>query len=306
MKPKSARDYVPEPVKACLRPGIRAARRIVDWCGDAAESWRNRNSMIPPRSMIFIGAGDFIQIGREFREYFIQLGGLMPHHHVLDVGSGIGRMAIPLTEYLTQGEYWGIDIVKEGVDWCANRISPRFPHFHFELADVYNKYYNPSGSQQPEVYRFPYPNGQFDFVFLTSVFTHMQPASVERYLSEIARVLKPTGVCFATFFLLNEESNRLQREGASIVDFKYRYPIWATTDENQPDIAVAYEEPEALAIVRRSGLKLLSPPKYGAWCGRQDGMTFQDVILCGGPLANLPATATSFKQAANEVRRNVA
>ena len=50
---------------------------------------------------------------------FIDLGGLKPEHRVLDIGSGIGRVAIPLTEYLNEkGSYEGFDVVELGVNWC--------------------------------------------------------------------------------------------------------------------------------------------------------------------------------------------
>ena len=70
---------------------------------DAIDRLKGRDSMIPPRSMIFIGAGDFVKIGEEFKNHFINLAGLQPNNRVLDVGCGIGRMAIPLTGYLTPG-----------------------------------------------------------------------------------------------------------------------------------------------------------------------------------------------------------
>ena len=56
--------------------------------------------MVPPRRKIFTGSGDFLQTGRDFLHYFVEFGHLKPHHRVLDVDSGIGRMAIPLTGYL--------------------------------------------------------------------------------------------------------------------------------------------------------------------------------------------------------------
>jgi 2-polyprenyl-3-methyl-5-hydroxy-6-metoxy-1,4-benzoquinol methylase len=76
-----------------------------------------RKNMVPPRTMYhFVGDGDYKAVGMEFRNLFTQYGGLKPEHRVLDVGCGIGRMAVPLTEYLSgPGEYRGFDIVKKGV-----------------------------------------------------------------------------------------------------------------------------------------------------------------------------------------------
>src|SRR5262249_6440676 len=50
---------------------------------------------------------------------------------------------------------------------------------------------------------FPYADASFDFVFLTSVFTHMLPAEVAQYLREVRRVLRPAGRCPAAFFFLH-------------------------------------------------------------------------------------------------------
>ena len=59
---------------------------------------------------------------------------------------GIGRMAVPLTGYLSgTEEYWGFDILADGIDWCNKNISPVFSNFHLELVDVYNRSYHPQG-----------------------------------------------------------------------------------------------------------------------------------------------------------------
>jgi len=56
-----------------------------------------RNPLIPPRHLIFIGDGDYENTGKEFLHYFVKLAGLKPDDKVLDIGCGIGRMAVPLT-----------------------------------------------------------------------------------------------------------------------------------------------------------------------------------------------------------------
>ena len=68
--------------------------------------------------------------------------------------------------------------------------------------DVRSEVYNPSGSVAPERFRFPYDDGAFTFALASSLFTHLVPAALERYLSELARVLEPGGRLMATFFLV--------------------------------------------------------------------------------------------------------
>ena len=57
---------------------------------------------VPPRGKIFIGYGDYVKQGEKFLGYFQELCGLKPNHAVLDVGCGIGRMAVPLTRFLNE------------------------------------------------------------------------------------------------------------------------------------------------------------------------------------------------------------
>jgi ubiquinone/menaquinone biosynthesis C-methylase UbiE len=264
---------IPSSIKPILKKIYYVALDLVD-------PLQKRNGMIPPRSMVFIGGGDFLKIGEEFKQYFIELGHLQPDHSVLDVGCGIGRMAIPLTRYLSrEGEYWGFDIVKTGIDWCQQRISPKYPKFHFLHSNVYNKYYNPKGDARAQDFKFPFDDQLFDFVFLTSVFTHMLPSDVENYMTEIARVLKPEGTCLITFFLLNEESLTLMRSGKSTLDFKYDLHGCLSTEETKPEAAIAYEEDVFKDLFRKNDLIILEPIRHGSWCGRQNFLSYQDMIL---------------------------
>ena len=170
-----------------LRRGLRVLQAVPRYL---ARRVRPGGAMIPPPWKNFVGAGDFTGIGREFLRHFVDIGGLRPEDRVLDVGCGIGRMAIPLTGFLRPpGEYHGFDIVPGGIEWCRARITTRHPHFHFHHLDVRNRHYNPSGTMTAEAVRFPFDDGRFDFVFLTSVFTHMLPPALETYVREIARML---------------------------------------------------------------------------------------------------------------------
>src|SRR5262249_54735757 len=186
-----------------IRTAVPAFPRFLQACGylisgralkeDVIDRWTSaRDELTPPRRLLFDGTrsyAEFHALGAELRRLLITHG-LLPHHHVLEVGSGNGKNARALTSYLRDGRYEGFDIVARGVDWCRANITPRFGQFRFQHADVYNRTYNPAARCQASDYRFPYADNSFDFAFLSSVFTHMLPGDLRTYVGEIGRVLK--------------------------------------------------------------------------------------------------------------------
>lgn len=216
----------------------------------------------------------------EYLHYFIKFGGLKPDERVLDVGCGIGRMAIPLSQYLDgRGSYEGFDIVANWISWCKKKITPKYPNFRFTQVDVFNRVYNPNGKYKASEYRFPYQNESFDFVFLKSVFTHMLIRDMDNYFREIARVLKKGKRCLMTFFLLNKESVRLVNAGKSEMNFRYKGPRYRTIDMKVRERAIAYDEDFIRPLYRRYGLDITEPIRYGSWCGRKNFLRFQDTIM---------------------------
>lgn len=240
-----------------------------------------RNPLIPPASRTFVYGvdPDFKVIGAEFLRHFTELGGLKPNHKVLDIGCGIGRIALSLTGYLScEGEYKGFDIIRDGIAWCRENITPRYPNFHFEAVDIYNRTYNPRGKYSAVGFKFPYCDDYFDFVYTTSVFTHMLPADMENYLAESARVMKRGGRCVHTFFLLNDEAASLMAQGTAVFNFIYKREGYLTVSRIEPEKAVAYEEPRVRALYEKYQLKIIEPIHYGNWCGRKECISGQDVV----------------------------
>ncbi len=240
-----------------------------------------RDPSTPPRHLIEgIGGGDFRAIGEEFFRYFREFGELKPRSRVLDVGCGCGRMGVPLTKYLSaEGEYWGFDIVEAGIAWCQKNIAAKHPNFHFLLADVYNSVYHKKGRYKAAEYRFPLQDDYFDLVALTSVFTHMLAPDMGNYLEEISRVLKPKGRCLITYFLLNEEAQRLLGQGLGTVKFPFAGQDCMISQQKRPEAAVGFEEGFIRRNFARQGLEIVEPIHYGSWCGRKQPLSYQDIVV---------------------------
>ncbi len=283
---------IPRPLRAKIRMHYHGVLKLLEKFTEMSSHFYmdtielltgKRDSLTPPQWMNFVGGGDFKEIGNEFFNYFKEIGRLKPNEKILDVGCGIGRMAVSLTSYLKDGgSYEGFDIVARGIQWCQKKISPRALNFHFRHADIYNYGYNPTGKYKAVHYQFPYENHSFDFVFLTSVFTHMLPQDMDHYFSEIKRVLKQGGRCFITFFLLNEESLGLINAGASTIDFKYKldgYEGNLIKDSFIPEAAIAYPEQYIKELYEKYNLEICPPIRYGSWCGRKEFLSFQDIVL---------------------------
>jgi SAM-dependent methyltransferase len=244
------------------------------------------DSSVPPKTAIFTGSVEgFSASGRRLLELLVEHAALAPTASVLDVGSGLGRLAVPLTDYLEpSGSYTGLDIVESGIRWCNENIAARHSNFRFTLGDVYNKEYNPGGRQSAAEYTFPYADQSFDVVVLMSVFTHMLPPDVERYVEEIGRVLRPGGRCFATFFLVNGESERLTAAGVSSLRFRHHQaPAWLV-NRKVPELSVGYDEPYVVDLFARG--QFVNPViHYGGWCGRpalwseNSGLGDQDIVV---------------------------
>src|SRR5687767_6949447 len=97
-----------------------------------------RDPLIPPPWAPSLGGTDwFAETGEEFLRHLRKYCALEPHHTVLDLGCGIGRIARSLARYLTTGSYFGIDIMEPSIHWCRGAYRRHHPNFHFRFIDVY-------------------------------------------------------------------------------------------------------------------------------------------------------------------------
>jgi SAM-dependent methyltransferase len=237
---------------------------------------RTRDPLLPPSRLHSVGGGDFRTVGDELLTVLVEIGGLRPDERVLDVGCGTGRLARPLTRYLTTGSYDGLDIVASSIAWCAKAYRGH-PNFRFHHADLLNRTYNPGGAVAAGDYRFPFGGGAFDFVFLTSVFTHMLARDTQNYLGEIARVLAPGGRALVTAFLLDEDSRRAIEEHKTAFTFGNALNGCFAESGTMPEGSVAYDRAVFNGMIAAAGLGA-GQFHRGSWRGA-DGPTYQDVLV---------------------------
>jgi len=219
----------------------------------------------------------FQTTGWHFTEKLSRDAGLGRGGRVLDLGSGCGRIAIPLIEVISPpGLYHGLEAVKGMVKWCQRKITTRFPHFQFLHCDVRNAVYNPRGRENPETFQFPFDPNTFDLTSATSIFTHLLPNAAINYIRECGRVLRNGGTLFATFFL--RESGTRSADG----ELDFAYPVEDTAcsaHPHLPESAVAYRTDWLLDAFRRSGLELVPPVRWGGWSGKTPAYSGQDVLI---------------------------
>ncbi|MEE8119042.1 MAG: class I SAM-dependent methyltransferase, partial [Gammaproteobacteria bacterium] len=206
-------------------------------------------------------------------------GKLKPSDSVLEIGPGIGRFALPITQFLQPDGYFkGLEILPQAVKHCDYHIGSRYKNFEMFLVDVSNRMYNKSGKITAAEYRFPFESSEFDLVYLQSVFTHMMFPDVKNYISEISRVLKPGGRCIATYFLLNDDTRQLIDQGVSPRKFALKQDDSYSDNETKPEAAVAFEEELIRQIYGDLNLEIGEPIEYGSWRGIKSKMS-QDILV---------------------------
>ena len=192
--------------RASANSSAAAAGRI----SSIVKSVRNLpDELLPPEQLMnIIGSydkGHFLAQSTNFFEEFVKRGRLGPAAHVLDIGSGCGRMAFPFELYLDGGRYYGIDVWDEGIKWSSEFITARSPHMEFHLMEAENNYYFDSYKDGVEnSFSLPFVEADsLDFVFAISVFTHLLEHDSRSYFKEIARCLKKGATAFITGFIID-------------------------------------------------------------------------------------------------------
>src|SRR5688572_8166248 len=139
--------------------------------------------------------------GEAFRsdEFFLQSGvvetlrlvklGYTKSSKIVDIGSGLGRLATGMIWEFGDAPYLGLEVNPEFISWCQKHISTDHPSYQFVHLDIENERYNPGGKINPDAVELPIPSAELDIVYMWGVFTNIAPEHVLMYTAEISRVL---------------------------------------------------------------------------------------------------------------------
>lgn len=103
---------------------------------------------------------------------------------------------------LGECSYLGIDVHRPSIQWCRAHIGRGHPRFRFALLRIQNDRYNAEGTPLRPSFHFPVGDEKFDIIiYLFSVFSHVRETTLQLYLGEFRRIIKPSGRLFFTAFI---------------------------------------------------------------------------------------------------------
>jgi len=101
--------------------------------------------------------------------------------NILEMGVGMGRLIVHYFPFAAN--LHGCDVTPEAIAWTRSKLGHRV---QLQTTGV-----------EPSL---PYADGQFDFVYANSVFTHVPCALMDQWAAELRRIIRPGGFLIFSVF----------------------------------------------------------------------------------------------------------
>jgi ubiquinone/menaquinone biosynthesis C-methylase UbiE len=272
-------------------PQNPAFERALEALENIQRVWLEDQPLPPPRMRYgttgTYSIAQFYALGAQTAALIHQLGNLKSNSIVLEVGTGAGRIALPLWWYLGEGgKFYGIDVNKKVVEHMQRVYGNARREFLY--MDVYSERYNPAGKAGIREYQFEFTDALFDVIYLSSVFTHMRLPAITHYLQEFRRLLKPGGrVVFSAFLydpVLEEKAWHTSAYAQSFVqiDESPGEKSW-TVNPQEPERTIAFLLASFKQRLEDAGLHLTRDAVWGRWTGNPDYTLWQDFVVAERP-----------------------
>jgi len=162
---------------------------------------------------------------------------------IVEIGCGCGRIAQHLDAPWFAGSYLGIDVDQELIAWSQRRFAT--PKFRFQLSPQHSRTYSSSAKGSGHFSFGDEP--QTDFVYATSLFTHLLEQETKNYIEETSRILKRGGTMYITFF------SRQHVALGGRWTFQHRIGNAYVESPTMPEAAVAYDHEFLSDLTRAAG-----------------------------------------------------
>jgi SAM-dependent methyltransferase len=208
---------------------IEAIRDEPDYQGEVFTEERRRRGA----HRAFVGGG-WDQHGKTQLDYLVAQG-LRPDHTFLDVGAGAFRAGRLLIDYLEPAHYYGIDINKSLLE----------AGYEDELNDEQRTKLPLTNIHATDRFDADFDGVMFDLAIAQSVFSHVSLNNARVCLHRVAKVMKPGGRFFVTFFE-GPEGTPIDQMLRKPRRFHERNPYWYTKSDM---LWVARDEPWRMRYV---------------------------------------------------------
>lgn len=192
-----------------------------------------------------------LEIGSHFWLECFAKGYLTAAADIVEIGCGCGRIATHLNADYFSGTYLGIDIDPEMIEYCRSHFPSS--QFTFALSPHTSSTYHSlaRSAQKPLSFSLAEPESK-DFIYSTSLFTHLLEEQVTFYLRQSFRALRHGGMVVMSFFCiehvdLGKPWTFSHRRGNAYIDI-----------ERYPEAAIAYSKDYMVRIVRVLGFRDIS------------------------------------------------
>mgnify|MGYP003668072401 CR=1 FL=1 len=148
----------------------------------------------------------------------LQEAGLLPHHHLLDIGAGALRLGCKAVPYLDPGHYWATD--------ASRKIL--LAGYDSELADP--ERLNPAQLVEDAVFAFPGVPAIITHAIAFAVFPHLTMAYLRRALTNLRRFDRLESFLFTVFLApdaVTAMSPYRQPDGVVTHDIRAPYHVLA-------------------------------------------------------------------------------
>lgn len=253
------RKYVPSVAKLTYNPVFAALLSAPDIV--PGKLFREFRKLPPNRMRARVGVGNrifanqvmYLLRGYPMWMYALACGYVALDSSIVEIGCGIGRRSHIMRDFRFHdvrftGKYLGIDIDPDMIAWCRANFDDRF---EFALSSHSSEAYRNTEARKDDYYVIPRDDSSVDFVFSTSLLTHLLEPEVHNYFAESARILKPGKRMMMSCFAIDFRPKKLNDR----YTFAHRIGPAYVESVEVPEAAVAFESEWLIAAAKEAGFQ---------------------------------------------------